>query len=64
MTSQPAKVFTHIAQALEAETLQGANANRVVDAAKRLVAATTLDAAQVLGSLSPECQRTVRAYFS
>lgn len=64
VVSQPGKVFTYIAQALEAETLQGQTAARVVEAAKRLVAGTGVDGAQLLASLPPETQKTVRAYFS
>jgi hypothetical protein len=60
---QAAKVFMFIAQALEAETLQGQTAGRVVAAAKMLLGSAGLDPAQVLSQLPPETQQTVRAYF-
>ncbi|KZF24570.1 importin beta-3 subunit [Xylona heveae TC161] len=62
--TQAAKSFVYIAQALEAETIQGQTANRVVAAAKHLVGAAGLDPAQLLAQLTPETQQTVRAYFS
>ena len=55
--------FTAIAQALEAETLQGQTAQRAVQAARKLVQIAGLDANQLLSSLPPETQNTVRAYF-
>lgn len=62
--SQPAKVFTVIIQALEAETLQGQTADRIVEAAKRLVQLTNLDINQLASNMTSEMQQTVRAYFS
>ncbi len=64
MTSQAPKVFTAIVKALEAEAIQGQTASRVATAAKTLVATTGMDANQVLGTLPPETQQTVRAYFA
>ncbi|KAK5164699.1 hypothetical protein LTR04_001731 [Oleoguttula sp. CCFEE 6159] len=61
--SQAAKAFTFIAQALEAETLQGQTATRIVGAAKHLVTAAGLNANQLLATLPPETQHTVRAFF-
>lgn len=61
--SQAAKIFVFIAQALEAETLQGTTATRLVAAAKQLVATAGIDANHVLSTLSPETQQTVRSYF-
>lgn len=58
-----AQCFTYIAQALEAETLQGQMAQRIVEAGKKLIATAGLDANQVLTSLPPETQQTVRAFF-
>lgn len=52
-----------IAQALEAETLQGQTARRIVGAAKQLVAFAGLNAEQLLAGMSPETQQTVRAFF-
>jgi hypothetical protein len=61
--TQAGKIFIFIAQALEAETLQGQTANRIVASAKTLLGAAGLDPAQLLQQLSPETQQTVRAYF-
>ena len=55
--------FVAIAQALEAETLQGATAQRAAAAAKQLVQTAGIDANQALSTLSPETQQTVWAYF-
>ncbi|KAL9107145.1 MAG: hypothetical protein Q9227_007925 [Pyrenula ochraceoflavens] len=57
------KAFSSIVQALEAETIQGTTAQKVVESAKALVQRTSLDADRVLASLSPEGQETVRTYF-
>jgi len=59
----PSRCFTYIAQALEAETLQGQTATRIVDAAKRLVSTAGLDAQQLLAGLDMNTQNTVRALF-
>jgi streptomycin 6-kinase len=61
--AQAGKVFVYIAQALEAETLQGQTAARIVAAAKLLLGIAGLDPAQLLQQLTPETQQTVRAYF-
>ncbi|KAK5125268.1 hypothetical protein LTR85_000944 [Meristemomyces frigidus] len=61
--SQAARCFTFVAQALEAETLQGNMAQRIVGAARKLVTTAGLDANQLLGGLPPETQQTVRAFF-
>lgn len=53
-----------IAQALEAETLQGQMSARIVAAAKMLLASAGLDLTQVLQQLPPETQQAVRAYFA
>lgn len=58
-----ARCFKYIADALEAETLQGQTAQRIVDASKQLISSAQLDAAQLLASLTPEAQQTVRAFF-
>jgi len=64
VVSQPAKIFTFIAQALEAEVIQGETAARSVVAAKHLVSSTGIDAQQMLSSLPPETQKTVQAFFA
>ncbi|EMC99967.1 hypothetical protein BAUCODRAFT_30394 [Baudoinia panamericana UAMH 10762] len=58
-----ARCFTFVAQALEAETLQGNMAQRIVGAARKLVQIAGLDADQLLAGLPPETQQTVRAFF-
>lgn len=60
---QAGRCFTFIAQALEAETLQGQTAQRIVVAAKQLITTAGLDANQLLAGMSPETQQTVRAFF-
>jgi hypothetical protein len=55
--------FTYIAQALEAETLQGQMAQRIVGAGRKLIATSGLDASTLLGGLPPETQNTVRTMF-
>lgn len=62
--SQAGKVFVFIAQALEAETLQGQTANRVAAAAKILLTAANVDPMPLLQQFSPESQRTIMGYFS
>lgn len=60
---QAGKVFLHVTQALEAETLQGQTATRVIQASKLLIGAGGLDAGQLIQQLSPETQQTIRAFF-
>ena len=59
----PALIFQHIVQALEAEALQGQIAKTVITSAKALVANTGLDAEQVLQGLSEEGRELVRRGF-
>ncbi|KAF1824854.1 ARM repeat-containing protein [Dissoconium aciculare CBS 342.82] len=61
--AKASQCFTHIAQALEAETLQGASAQRAVEAGKKLIAMAGLDAHVLLAGLPPETQGVVRALF-
>ena len=56
--------FVAIAEALEAETLQGATAQRVAASGKQLLQTMGIDANQVLATLSPETQQTVTVYFA
>ena len=62
--SQPIKAFQFVAQALEAETLQGQTATRVVASIKALIQATNVNLAQVAAGLTPEQQQVVQAYFT
>ena len=61
--NQAPKCFTFIAQALEAETLQGQTAQRVIQGAKDLLRIAGQDPSQILATLTPETQQTVRAFF-
>lgn len=61
--AKAAQCFTFIAQALEAETLQGQMAQRIVGAGKKLIATAGLPTDQLLASLSPETQQTVKTLF-
>ncbi|KAB8292948.1 hypothetical protein EYC80_007312 [Monilinia laxa] len=64
VTTRPDKVFLFVVQALEAETLQGPTANRVVEAVKNLLAASGINALSILAQLSPETQGRVQAWFA
>lgn len=55
--------FTFIAQALEAETLQGQMAQRIVGAGSKLIRTAGLDSTQLLNGLPAETQATVRTMF-
>lgn len=61
--SRAADCFKFIAQALEAETLQGQMAQRIVAAGRKLIATAGLNADQLLNGLPPETQQTVRTLF-
>ncbi|ROT37895.1 importin subunit beta-3 [Sodiomyces alkalinus F11] len=61
---QAGKMFVFIAQALEADSLQGQTANRVVAAAKTLLSTAGVDPAPLLQQFSPAGQQRVAAYFS
>jgi importin-5 len=58
------QVFHHIALALEAEMIQGQTAKKVAESAKQMVTQTGVNADQVLQTLSPDGQATVRSFFS
>jgi hypothetical protein len=61
--SQAAKCFTFVVKALEADTLQGQTATRIVGAANTMCQMAGLDGNQLLASMSPETQQTVRQFF-
>ncbi|KAI9685217.1 MAG: hypothetical protein M1820_010831 [Bogoriella megaspora] len=61
--SKGAKCFNDICLALDAETLQGQTAQRIIQSAKNLVQIAQLDANALLSQLPPEAQGTVRAMF-
>jgi len=56
-------VFGFIVQALDAATLQGQTATRVAASAKQLVAATGVNAEQILAGVNPDNQERVRKFF-
>ncbi|KAH8595233.1 armadillo-type protein [Bisporella sp. PMI_857] len=62
--TQASKVFVFIAEALYAETLQGETASMVAVAAKKLIAESGVDGAQLLQQVPAEQQQTLRAYFA
>ena len=62
MLTQAAKCFKFVAEALEAETLEGMVKERVINATKQLVQASGMDANQLLAGLAPETQEIV-AFF-
>ncbi|KAF6812545.1 importin beta-3 [Colletotrichum sojae] len=61
---QAGRIFVFTAQALEADTLQGQTASRVVAAIKALLSSASVDPTPLLQQFSPEAQRTITAYFS
>ena len=66
MVVQAQHVFSSIALALEAETVQGQTAKKVVESAKRLITmpGANVNADAVVEQLSPEGQQAVKSYFS
>lgn len=62
--NQASKLFVYIAQALEAETLQGQTASRVAAATKSLLTAANVDPMPLLQQFSQDSQRTIMGYFS
>jgi len=62
--SQPQKIFVVVVQALEAETLQGQIATKVISSAKALLQVTGQDPSALLAQMSLETQQVVRAFFS
>jgi len=62
--TQADKVFTFIAQALEADTLQGQTASRVVAAAKLLLTESGIDATPLLQRFPEESQQTIMKWFN
>lgn len=61
--SQAAKCFYFVAQAIEAETLQGQTASRIMGAAKQLIAAAGIDHIQLISTYTPDMQQALRPYF-
>lgn len=64
VTSQAARIFVYVAQALEAEALAGQNAARVVAATKLLLEGTSTDPTPLLQQFTPEAQNVIRAHFA
>jgi hypothetical protein len=62
--NQASKLFVFIAQALEAETLQGQTASRVTAATKMLLTTANVDPTPLLQQFSQDSQRTIMGYFS
>jgi importin-5 len=62
--SNASKIFVFIAQALEADTLQGQTASRVAAATKAMLATANVDPTPLLQQFSPEAQQTIMTHFS
>ncbi|RDA86269.1 hypothetical protein CP532_5083 [Ophiocordyceps camponoti-leonardi (nom. inval.)] len=62
--NQGSKLFVFVAQALEAETLQGQTATRVIAATKLLLTSSNVDPMPLLQRFSQDSQRTIMGYFS
>ncbi|KHO01138.1 importin beta-3 subunit [Metarhizium album ARSEF 1941] len=62
--NQAGKIFVFVAQALEAEALQGQTASRVASATKALLTTTSVDPMPLLSQFSPEAQQTIMGYFN
>ncbi|KAK5653518.1 hypothetical protein OQA88_8777 [Cercophora sp. LCS_1] len=64
VVSQAAAVFLYVGQALAADVLSGQTMLRVIQATKRLVAATNTNAEAVLAqNFAPEAQQLIRGHF-
>lgn len=61
---QASKAFVHVAQALEAETLRGQTASRVVTATKALLQATSVNPTPLLQQFSPDAQGVIMGHFA
>jgi importin-5 len=61
---QAPKIFVFIAQALEAETLQGQTASRVAAATKMLLASSNVDPTPLLQQFPKESQTTIMKWFA
>ena len=57
-------IFDYVVRALDAETIQGQTAERVVAATKNLLAMVGGSAAQVLASIPVERHNAARRWFS
>lgn len=62
--SQAGKLFVFIAQALEAETLQGQTCSRVVAATNTLLTTANVDPMPLLQQFSQDSQRTIMGNFN
>lgn len=56
--------FVAIALALEAETLQGATAQRAAAAAKQLAQNAGMQLNQILSTINPETQQAIASFFA
>ena len=62
--NQASKVFVLVGQALEADTLRGQTASRVVTATKALLQAASVDPTPLLQQFSPEAQGVIMGHFA
>ena len=63
MAAKADKAFTAVVLALEAQTLQGNVAARVVNSVKQLVTATGVNVEPIFAAVRPENQMRVREFF-
>ena len=63
MSAAP-QIFDYVVQAVDAETIQGQVADRVVAATKNLLSMTGLDLTQLATAMPAERLPTLRRYFA
>ena len=61
---QANKLFVFVAQALEAEALQGQTASKVVAATKSLLTTANVDPTPLLSQFSQDAQQTIMGHFN
>lgn len=63
MTRAP-QIFDYVVQAVDAETIQGQTADRVINATKNLLATTGSNIQQLATQMPPERLNTVKRIFA
>lgn len=62
--NQVPQIFDSVLQALDAETIQGQTAERVVAVTKNLFSTAGVSISQILGSMPVERHNAARRYFA
>lgn len=62
--SQPGKIFDYVVQALDADTLSGQTAERVVTSMKALLTTSGINPAQILADIPVERHVVAQKWFS